>query len=176
VLETSSAAGAIRREFAGNAGNSAACNRGIPANGWIGAMRTDRGLATGLLLGIAIAWIVAVATAPSATAAKRHGPAAAKLKNASAAKGAATRTAGGPHRPTFRAPRAAAQEAARLGAAVGNGCNGKADIQRDDHQWVVLCSNGKAYVVEMAAGPHPSAPATECSLAGTGPGPACFSP
>jgi hypothetical protein len=70
---------------------------------------------------------------------------------------------------------AAAQEAARLGAAVGNGCRGKADIQRDEHQWVVLCSNGKTYLIEGPGEPHTGAPAVECSLAGTGSEPACFS-
>lgn len=95
-------------------------------------------------------------------AATRHGPAAAKGHTAT-------------RRPTFRPTRAAAQEAARLGAAVGNGCNGRADIQRNDHEWVVLCSNGKTYVIEMSATPHSGAPATECSLAGIGPAPACFS-
>jgi len=77
-------------------------------------------------------------------------------------------------RPTFRPSRgAAAQEAARLGAAIGNDCHGKADMQRSDQKWVVLCSNGKTYVVESP--PRPDAPALECSLAGTGPEPACFS-
>ena len=51
----------------------------------------------------------------------------------------------------------------------------KADIQRNDHEWVVLCSNGKTYVIETPSGPRTSAPATECSLAGIGPAPACFS-
>ena len=68
---------------------------------------------------------------------------------------------------------AAAEEARRLGAAVGQGCTGKADMARNDHEWVVLCSNGKSYVVEMPA-QQPGAPATECSLAGIGPQPACF--
>lgn len=115
--------------------------------------------------------------APSTIAATRHGTAPTKPTpaNGPAAKGAATRTVANRHRPTFRPTRAAAQEAARLGAAVGNGCNGKADIQRNDHEWVVLCSNGKTFVLEMSTGPHSGTPATECSLAGTGPAPACFS-
>jgi hypothetical protein len=74
----------------------------------------------------------------------------------------------------FRPPRSgAAQEARRLGAAVGQGCTGKADMARNDHEWVVLCSNGKTYVVEMPT-QQPGAPAAECSLAGIGPQPACF--
>lgn len=78
-------------------------------------------------------------------------------------------------RPKFRpAQRAAAQEAARLGAAVGPECHGKADMPRNEHQWVVLCSNGKTYVVDPPAAAHAGVPAVECSLAGGGPEPACF--
>lgn len=73
----------------------------------------------------------------------------------------------------FRPRRAAAEEARRLGAAVGQGCHGKADMARNDHEWVVLCSNGKTYVVEMPT-EHVGTPAAECSLAGIGPQPACF--
>ena len=120
-------------------------------------MLAGRPRAAGFLLGLAIVSVAAMNTPPQAAAATRHGVAAAK------------------HRPTFRPTRAAAQEAARLGTAVGNGCNGRADIQRNDHEWVVLCSNGKTYVLEMSATPHSGAPATQCSLAGTGPEPACFS-
>lgn len=96
-----------------------------------------------------------------------------------AAKHTAVR-ARGPHgaraHPKFRASRtAAAAEARRLGAAVGQGCNGRADMARSDHQWVVLCSNGKTYLLDMPAGAAaPQAPAVECSLAGTRPQPACF--
>ncbi|HUI95675.1 MAG TPA: hypothetical protein VLX44_07980 [Xanthobacteraceae bacterium] len=68
---------------------------------------------------------------------------------------------------------AAAAEARRLGAAVGQHCNGKADMARNDHEWVVLCSNGKTYVVDEKA-QHAGTPAAECSLAGIGPQPACF--
>lgn len=78
-------------------------------------------------------------------------------------------------RTKFRPSRAAAGEARRLGAIVGQGCNGKADIQRNEHQWIVLCSNGKTYVVEPQAG-GPTQPPVECALAGGGPGPACFEP
>jgi len=94
---------------------------------------------------------------------------------------AATTAAGPASRPhpgkrartKFRPSRAAASEAKRLGALVGQGCTGKADMQRNDHQWVVLCSNGKTYVVEPQAG-APTQPPLECSFGGAGPGPACF--
>ena len=76
---------------------------------------------------------------------------------------------------TFRPGRgAAAAEAKRLGALVGKECTGRADMPRNERQWVVLCSNGKTFVVEPAA-PHQAAPPpVACSLAGTGPEPACF--
>lgn len=131
-------------------------------------MQADRRRTAGLLLGVALAWSGAVITAPPATAATRHGP-------ATKPNPAGPHSAAKAHRPTFRPTRAAAQEAKQLGAAVGNGCNGKADIQRNDHEWVVLCSNGKTYVIETPSGPRASTPATECSLAGIGPAPACFS-
>jgi hypothetical protein len=84
------------------------------------------------------------------------------------------------HRPGARSSRAkrsasrhaAAQEAARLGSAVGQGCNGKASMQRDEHRWVVLCSNGKTYLIDVPQ--TPGASAVECSLAGSGPQPGCF--
>ena len=73
------------------------------------------------------------------------------------------------HSPKFRPARgAAAVDAKRIGAMVGKECTGRADMPRNEHQWVVLCSNGKTFVVE------PSTPPVECSLAGTGPEPACF--
>jgi hypothetical protein len=81
------------------------------------------------------------------------------------------------HRPGFRMRfghwgGAAAQNAARLGALVGNECQGKAEMPRNDHEWVVLCSNGRTFVIDM---PHQNgAPATECSLAGIAPLPACY--
>ena len=79
------------------------------------------------------------------------------------------------HAPKFRPPRgAAAADAKRLGALVGKECTGRADMQRNEHQWVVLCSNGKSYVVEPAAPRQAATPPVECSLAGTGPEPACF--
>ncbi len=78
--------------------------------------------------------------------------------------------------PVFRpAQTNAAAEARRLGEAVGRSCKGKADIARGEHEWVVLCSNGKTYVVDTTPAQHAAAPATECSLAGIGPEPACFS-
>ena len=84
------------------------------------------------------------------------------------------------HRPGARGSRArrsssrhaAAQEAARLGSAVGQACTGKASMQRDEHRWVVLCSNGKTYLVDVPQ--TAGAPAVECSLAGNGPQPGCF--
>ena len=79
------------------------------------------------------------------------------------------------HAPQFRPPRgAAAAEAKRLGALVGKDCTGRADMQRNEHQWVVLCSNGRTFVVEPAASKQAAPPPVECSLAGTGPEPACF--
>jgi len=78
-------------------------------------------------------------------------------------------------RPKFRPARgAAAQDAARLGALVGKECRGKAGMPRNDHEWVVLCSNGKTFVVATPV-PHQAAtPAIECSLGGTGPQPPCY--
>jgi len=87
--------------------------------------------------------------------------------------GAATRKSGAKGSRAKRASRnSAAQEAARLGTAVGQACNGKASMQRDEHRWVVLCSNGKTYLVDVPQ--NPGAPAIECSLAGNGPYPGCF--
>jgi len=78
-------------------------------------------------------------------------------------------------RPRFRGPRgAAAQDAARLGALVGKDCRGRADMPRNDHEWVVMCSDGRTFVVPRPPAPAGAAPPTECSLAGTGPLPACF--
>ena len=78
-------------------------------------------------------------------------------------------------RPKFRPARgAAAQDAARVGALASKECRGKATMPRNDHEWVVLCSNGKAFVVATPAPHQAGAPATECSLAGTGPQPPCF--
>ena len=79
------------------------------------------------------------------------------------------------HAPKFRPSRgAAAADAKRLGALVGKDCTGRADMQRNEHQWVVLCSNGKTFVVEPGAPRQPAVPPVECSLAGVGPEPACF--
>jgi hypothetical protein len=164
----------------GREGADGAVGRSV---GWT-LMRIDSRRTAVILLGLAIAGTDATA-ATSAPAAKRHGPAvhgaAAHRPEAhgpeahgpAAANPRAAKGAGALRRPTFRAPRfAAAQEAARLGTTIGNGCNGKADIQRNERQWVVLCSNGKSYLVDV---PPAGTPAVECSLAGTGPGPACFS-
>jgi hypothetical protein len=131
-------------------------------------MRATWRLMATIVLGVAVAGAAIPLTAGAAT---RHRSAKTASAGPHAARGS-TRHAGArtSRRPIFRGSRAAAQEAARLGAAVGNGCKGKADMQRNEHEWVVLCSNGKTYVVEMP----PGAPATECSLAGIGPQPACF--
>ena len=76
---------------------------------------------------------------------------------------------------TFRPSRgAAAADAKRIGALVGKECTGRAEMQRNEHQWVVLCSNGKTFVVEPAAAHQPAVAPVECSLAGIGPEPACF--
>src|SRR5262249_42320475 len=78
-------------------------------------------------------------------------------------------------RPRFRPPRgAAAQDAARLGRLAGKECGGRADMPRNDREWVVLCSNGRTFVVQPPPAPPGGAAPTECSLAGTGPLPACF--
>ena len=87
--------------------------------------------------------------------------------------GAATRKSGAKGSRAKRSSRnSAAQEAARLGTAVGQACKGKASMQRDEHRWVVLCSNGKTFLVDVPQ--NPGAPAVECSLAGNGPYPGCF--
>src|SRR6516164_2540303 len=55
-----------------------------------------------------------------------------------------TRTQPRGHAPTFRPSRgAAAADAKRLGALVGKECTGRAEMPRNETQWVVLCSNGK---------------------------------
>lgn len=86
-----------------------------------------------------------------------------------------TRTQPHGHAPTFRPSRgAAAADAKRLGALVGKECTGRAEMPRNETQWVVLCSNGKTFVVQPAAAHQPAIAPVECSLAGTGPEPACF--
>jgi hypothetical protein len=135
-----------------------------------------------IILGI----VIACPIMPDAqAAARKHSPHSAAAKptpakptvaKQDAAKGAG---ANGPaargHMLKFRPARTAARaDAVRLGALVGNGCNGRADMQRNEHQWIVLCSNGKTYVVESPAPKQPGAPAAECSLAGSGPAPPCF--
>jgi hypothetical protein len=111
---------------------------------------------------LAIAFALALPTgqaAPARPAAHRVAP--------------AHRPARAPH---FRPPLcAAAQDAARLGALVGKECRGKADMPRNDHEWVVLCSNGRTFVVQRAPAHQAGATPTECSLTGMGPLPACFS-
>jgi hypothetical protein len=98
---------------------------------------------------------------------------AAKPKDAKAAPARPTEAHG--HPPKFRPPRgAAAADAKRLGALVGKECTGRADMPRNERQWVVLCTNGRTFVVEPVAPHQPAPPPVECSLAGTGPEPACF--
>jgi hypothetical protein len=114
--------------------------------------------------------------AKDARAAPAHAPAT-RAPQARAAAGHAPqahRSAEHGHAVTFRAPRGAASaDAKRLGALVGKECTGRADMQRSEQEWVVLCSNGKTFVVEPAA-PRAAATPVECSLAGIGPEPACF--
>jgi hypothetical protein len=109
----------------------------------------------------------APAHAPVAHAPVAHGP----VAHAPVAHGPAAHA----NLPKFRPSRgAAAADAKRLGAMIGKECTGRADMPRNEHEWVVLCSNGKTYVVAPAAAHQPTTPAVECSLAGTGPEPACF--
>ncbi len=122
---------------------------------WTGARRTVSIMAA----------VVAAAGLVSAACAAPQPP---QHRPAAGPKVAGSRVARG-HSPKFRPARgAAAADAKRVGAMVGKACTGRADMPRNEHQWVVLCSNGKTFVVE------PSAPPVECSLAGTGPEPACF--
>jgi len=142
---------------------------------WIGARRT-----MAILVAIAVVCIlVAAASAAPESTARRHGPKPKDTKAAPAQRGPAqgtdahTTTAHG--HTTFRPSRgAAAADAKRVGALVGKECTGRAEMPRNEHQWVVLCSNGKTFVVEPAAAHQPATPPVECSLAGTGPEPACF--
>ena len=143
---------------------------------WTGARRT-----LAILVAMAAAGSLAAAAWAAPETPPRKPPA--KPKDAKAApahgaeahgpKGHGPKTHG--HIMTFRPPRgAAAADAKRLGALVGKECTGRADMPRNERQWVVLCSNGRTFVVAPAA-PHQAAPPPiECSLAGTGPEPACF--
>jgi hypothetical protein len=137
---------------------------------WTGARRTVK---------IMLATAAACGFISMACAAPEQGPRrpAAKPKDARAAPThpAQVRPAQVHGRPKFRPARgAAAADAKRLGALVGKECTGRADMQRNEHQWVVLCSTGKTFVVEPAAAHQAATPPLECSLAGTGPEPACF--
>ena len=132
-------------------------------------MRTDAIIST--LLTVTIAGIVAPAAHAARQPPPRYAAAKPKVAKATAAHGPVPRG----HTLQFRPARgAAAQDAARLGALVGNGCTGRANLERADHKWIVLCSNGKTFVVEQPAPQKAAAPPVECSLAGTGPEPACF--
>jgi hypothetical protein len=131
-------------------------------------MHANRRAATATILGVALVGMTPAAHDALARPAYTQVAATAKARTAN---GVHLRGARG--LPKFRPPRtAAAQDAARFGTLVGTECHGKADMPRNDHQWVVLCSNGKTFVVDQP--PQGGAPATECSLAGTGPLPACF--
>jgi hypothetical protein len=119
--------------------------------------------ATAILLGAALACGGLAAASAAAKPPVKDGHATSKSPRTA-------RTPGG-SRLKFRPSRvAAAQEASRFGALV-SGCSGRADMERDDHKWIVLCSNGKTYVVEP---PPQAGTPVECSLAGNGPEPACF--
>jgi hypothetical protein len=133
---------------------------------WTGARRTATMI---FALVVACGSISVAGAAPERTP---HRPAA-KPREAKAVPAHPSVTRG--HAPRFRPTRgAAAADAKRLGALVGKECTGRADMQRNEHQWVVLCSNGKTFVVEPAA-PHQAAPPpVECSLAGDGTEQACF--
>jgi hypothetical protein len=133
---------------------------------WTGARRT---LTIMLAAAAACGFISAAGAAPERAP---HKPAA-KPREAKAAPAHPAVARG--HATQFRPARgAAAADAKRLGALVGKECTGRADMQRNEHQWVVLCSNGKTFVVEPAAAHQAAAPPVECSLAGTGPEQACF--
>ena len=133
---------------------------------WTGARRT----VTSILAMVAACAFIPVACAAPEPAPQRR---AAKPKDAKPAPARPAEAQG--HGPKFRPARgAAAADAKRIGALVGKDCTGRADMQRNEHQWVVLCSNCRTFVVEPPA-PHQAAtPPVECSLAGTGPEPACF--
>ncbi len=132
---------------------------------WIGARRTVM---------IMLSAAAACGLVSAASAAPGHGP------HKSVAKPHDAKVAARPAEPhghgtKFRPARgAAAADARRLGALVGKECTGRAEMPRNEHQWVVLCSNGKTFVVEPAAAHQAVPPPAECSLAGTGPEPACF--
>jgi hypothetical protein len=124
-----------------------------------------------LISAMAAASIVVSAAQAATPQRAHHGAAHPKAAKRAPAHAAAAHA----HGLKFRPPRgAAAQDAKRLGALAGKECTGRADMQRNEHQWVVLCSNGKTFVVEPAAPNQAAPPALECSLAGTGPQPPCF--
>jgi len=150
----------------------------------IGARRT---LATIVAMVAACSLFAATAAWAAPETARKHAAKPKDTKAAPAQRGPAqgteantsttahTRTQAHGHSPTFRPSRgAAAADAKRLGALVGKECTGRAEMPRSETQWVVLCSNGKTFVVEPAAAHQPVIAPVECSLAGTGPEPACF--
>jgi hypothetical protein len=138
---------------------------------WTGARRT----VTIIFAATAVCGLVSAGWAAPEPSPRKHAakPKDAKPKDAKATPARPADAHG--HGPKFRPARgAAAADAKRIGALVGKECTGRADMQRNERQWVVLCSNGKTFVVEPAAPHQAAAPPTECSLAGTGPEPACF--
>jgi hypothetical protein len=141
---------------------------------WTGAHRTVAIIfAAAAVCGlISVSW-AAPESPPRKQAAK---PKDAKPKDAKPARPAEARPAEARgHGPKFRPARgAAAADAKRIGALVGKECTGRADMPRNERQWVVLCTNGRTFVVEPVAPHQPAVPPVECSLAGTGPEPACF--
>jgi len=129
-----------------------------------------------VLCAATLAMGVAVIDAPEATSR----PMRQRTSNLSAPpahkpRAAAPRPAAGAARTKIRGLRGSArQEAGRLGTLVGEGCNGRAAMQRSERQWVVLCSNGKTYVVEPPSPQASGAPPSECSLSAKNGEPPCF--
>jgi hypothetical protein len=145
--------------------NGRESGRWIDAEMWTGARRT---VTVMLALAAACGLISLACAAPEAGP---HRPARPKDTRAAPAHPAGAHG----HAPRFRPARgAAAADAKRLGALVGKECTGRAEMQRNEREWVVLCSNGRTFVVEPAAAHQPATRPVECSLAGTGPEPACF--
>jgi len=134
-------------------------------------MRLNALYAAALAMGVAVVDAPDAASRPMRQATTNQSAPPAHGASATASR----RAAGAARAKMVRGSRGSArQEAARLGAMVGRGCEGRAAMQRSERQWVVLCSNGKTYVVEppspQAAGATPS----ECSLSTKEGEPACF--
>jgi hypothetical protein len=126
---------------------------------------------------IVLAITVAFITAPAASGQPSKHPSRHMAPKRGAAQGIVTRGPGMKRSARARirsSGGSARQEATRLGAMVGNRCEGRAAMQRKERQWVVLCSNGKTYLVEPPGPPAAGAPAVECALAANGRDPPCF--